>query len=187
VHLYSHPDANYGIEAAGNTMNEVATPRSDPKLSNLTLIGEKSAKAIGIQFKEGTRGKIRNSIVQGFMTDVVDFVATTNPLAMEWPMYLSIDYTYFWDNGPYKNDDMLDMAFPDQASVEDAARNNKKDVNPMFSGTFSQDTTSYVPANPALDGLPAPGFGDAAGTFAGAVKPGDAAPWYMGWTAFPKN
>jgi hypothetical protein len=187
IHHYSHPDANHGIEASNNTMQEVATPRSDPKVSNLTMISEGSAKSIAINFKEGTRGKIRNSIIQGYKVDVVDFVATTNPLAMEWPMYLSIDYTFFWDNGPYKNDDMLDMAFPDQTSVEDPARNNKKDVNPMFTGTFSADTTSYVPGNTALDGLPAPGFGDAAGTFAGAVKPGDTAPWYMGWAAFPKN
>ena len=56
---------DYGIEAAGSPTSETAVPRSEPVLYNLTMIGSNSSTA-ALNFKQGTRGKIYNSIIQGW-------------------------------------------------------------------------------------------------------------------------
>jgi hypothetical protein len=63
------------------------------------------------------------------------------------------------------------------------------DVDPMITvGTPS--TPSFVPAAASTIGTmgatpPSDGFFDTTATYIGAVAPGDADPWYAGWTRFP--
>lgn len=54
-----------GIEAASNPNNPDATPRAIPTLSNLTLLGN-GRGSHGIELKQGSGGRIWNSIVAGF-------------------------------------------------------------------------------------------------------------------------
>jgi hypothetical protein len=187
-----------GIEAAGSPQNEVAEPRANPTIYNMTMIG-RAGGGRAITFKEGTRGKIYNSIIQGFKGDVVDFQAKTVDLTMEWPMFLSLQNSLFWDNGNYTDETMPnamgvsqddDKGFLDKASVEAPAQMNKIDVNPgVAAGDLSTATApNYVPTNAAgVGGQPAPaGVADVAATYAGAFAPGAAA-WTDGWTAYPVN
>ena len=61
-----------GIEADNSEFNFQATPRSNPTLSNLTLVGTNPPTAgagstnIGIHWRRGTAGTIVNSIILGF-------------------------------------------------------------------------------------------------------------------------
>jgi hypothetical protein len=186
IHQYSHPEANHGFEASGNTMNEIAEPRSKPNVANVTLISEGSAASRAFHFKEGTQGKISHLIVQGFK-EVANFTSKTAVLATEWPANLSVEHSFLWMNVGYAADAMDDdMAFMDQAAFEDAARSNKKDVDPMFT-SLDKLTPNYVPKNAALMLPMGPSFGDTTATYAGALKPNDAAPWTDGWTAYPAN
>ncbi len=54
-----------GIEADNNDSDNDYEPRSNPTISNITLIGEAEAD-IGILLREGTRASIYNAIVKGF-------------------------------------------------------------------------------------------------------------------------
>jgi hypothetical protein len=185
IHQYNHPEADNGFEASNNMANEAATPVSSPKISNVTMFSEGGPRSRAIHFKEGTRGKFTNLIVQGFKSDVVNFTAKTATLSSVWPANLSVEYSYFFDNGSYKNEDTTDddMMFNDQMAVEDPARNNKKDVDPHLT-SLDQANPSFVPRNAGMTGV-APDFGDTSATYPGAIKPNEPSPWTAGWTAYP--
>jgi hypothetical protein len=186
-----------GIEAAGSPTSETALPRAEPLLYNVTMIG-RPAGGRAITFKEGTRGKLYNAIIQGFKGDVIDFQAKVVDLTMEWPTALTIENSLFWDNGNYTDESMPnamgasqddDKMFNDKAAVEAAERANKIDVNPgLTPGDLSTAAIpNYVPTNAAVSGVPAPaGVADVTATYAGAFAPGVPA-WTEGWTAFPIN
>jgi hypothetical protein len=185
---HHHPDGDNAIEAANRATDESAEPRSAPRIANVTMISNGLRRHRAITLKEGTLGKMRNMIVQGFSGDVVNFVATTSNLAELWPASLSIEHSFFWNNGPYQNDPTIDddMSFPDQLAVEAPARNNRNQVDPQIT-SGDPSAPNFVPMNEALNQVPPPDFGDTTAAFAGAFKPGDPAPWTADWTAFPQD
>ncbi len=70
-------DADQGIEADNNGDNNDLTPRSNPTLYNLTLIGDPydfpgDESDIGMLLREGTAATIRNFIVTGFKEASID-------------------------------------------------------------------------------------------------------------------
>ncbi len=185
---------DYGFEGAGSPQGETLEPRSAPTIYNATLLGRPDGGK-AMHLKEGTRGIMRNLIVQGWNDDVVRFTAKQVDLKMEWPMFLTIENSLFWMNPKWSvetpgtpSDD--DMGFDDKGSVEAAARSNKTDVDPMLTVTdlFDGATPNYVPRNAAvgIGGATPPAGFDATATYIGAFKPGDA-PWTAGWTAYPTN
>lgn len=63
-------EADRGIEADNNKKNTSASPRSNPVLSNITLIGS-VAGAEGTYFRVGSNVHFTNSLVTGFTKDCV--------------------------------------------------------------------------------------------------------------------
>lgn len=63
-----------GIEADNNPDNNLATPYSNPVVSNVTLIGRGSTfsgtQKEGVYLRRGTKGKITNLFLQGYATGV---------------------------------------------------------------------------------------------------------------------
>jgi hypothetical protein len=59
-------DGDRGIEADNYKNNNVATPYSNPKLSNITLIGGGNEEGYGMKLREGTKGQFVNIIIDGF-------------------------------------------------------------------------------------------------------------------------
>jgi hypothetical protein len=68
VILQQHLDAgDNGIEADNNGENNMATPMSNPTLSNMTIIGSGGASSdLGILLREGTGAFIANTLVYGW-------------------------------------------------------------------------------------------------------------------------
>jgi hypothetical protein len=196
-----------GIEASGSPMVATATPRSAPVLYNVTMLGRadgasgsSSRPSSALWLKEGTHGTLRNFIIQGFKLDVVDFDTSKDPTLdpnAEWPALLSIENSLFWMNGPYgvetagvaPADD--DKGFDEKTKVEEAARNNKIDVDPMLTMVpplTGAEIPNYVPKNAAVGPQATPPAPlDATATYAGAVAPNATTSWTDGWTAFPLN
>ena len=176
-----------GIEADNLGSNEAATPRSNPRLFNVTMVGS----ARGMVLREGTRGLLRNFIIQDFASEAVDLRATTNDLSTEWPSQLSIENSFFFNNGAYTDEttvaaDNDDNGFDEQAAIEDPDRHNTVGTDPML-GSTSITAPNYVPANTALNGQATPPAGfDTTATYAGAFSP-NGTNWASGWTAFPAN
>jgi hypothetical protein len=186
--LVAHQFANLGdrlIEADNLGSNEVATPRSNPRIWNATFIGGTATN--GILLREGTRGTFRNMIIMNVPGSPVDFAATTNDLSTEWPTQLSIERTFFFGNGAVlATGDTNDNMFDESAALMDAARNNVFGTDPML-GSTSATAPNYVPANTALNGQGTPPAGfDTTATYAGAFAVGGTN-WAAGWTSYPAN
>lgn len=73
-----------GIEAANNPNAFDAAPRATPTLSNLTLLGNGKGTH-GIELKQGSGGRIWNSIVSGFPTSCVFFTGAATYTAAGTP------------------------------------------------------------------------------------------------------
>ncbi len=74
--LQQHDDASgdNGIEADNNGENNDAAPRSNPTLSNLTIIGSPNSDTsdYGMLLREGTAAAIHNAIIVGFNDACID-------------------------------------------------------------------------------------------------------------------
>lgn len=178
----SPTDGDKGFEADNLGGNETASPRSNPTIFNVTMIGNPTKT--GMQLREGTLGTLRNFIVTGFQA-AVNLAAVTAPLATEWPSDLSIENSLFFGNTAVGNPDSTDddNGFNEDDAIRAAARNNEFEEDPGL-GTDVTDP-NYKPTNSAVGGKATPPAGfDTTADYAGAVDPeGD--DWTTGWTAFP--
>ena len=194
VFIQQDPDVgNYGFEWSNQDVNIDATPRTAPKVANVTFIGTgagNDTKSAGIKFKEGASGEIYNAVftqaynAQVDLTDPATEMQATNGA-------IKIQNTAFFQNSlkdggatPYvvSEGSSFDLA----AFVEAAANNNHLDTDPQLT-SMTWSAPNIVPAagSPMIGaGAAAPGF--EATDFIGAVK--DAAgDWTQGWTNFNPN
>lgn len=77
-----------GIEAANNPNNSDAAPRATPTLSHLTMIGN-GRGSHGIELKQGSGGRIWNSIVTGFPSSCLFLTGAATYAAAGTPASLS--------------------------------------------------------------------------------------------------
>jgi len=66
---------NFGIEGANNPDGFDALPRATPTVANYTFLGNGQG-ASGILFKQGSAGRIYNTIVEGFPVSCIEFQNT---------------------------------------------------------------------------------------------------------------
>jgi len=59
-------DGDLGIEADNNPDNNDASPRSQPLLANMTLLGSQGTETEGAKFRRGTGVNVINSVFSGF-------------------------------------------------------------------------------------------------------------------------
>jgi len=173
--------ANNGIEADNSGDNNDAVPRSNPTLSNLTLLGAPSggdtASDIGMLLREGTAANISNVIVAGFNDACLDVDHDAT-----FAMVDSGDLTL--TNVLLDCDTSFDEEAEDPTLVGDwfSGQTGNSEADPMLGDAFNQSTPDWAPAagSPALGAgsAPADSFFDAA-DFIGAIGSDD---WTAGWT-----
>jgi hypothetical protein len=56
-------DGNNGIEADNNVNNQAASPRSNPTIANMTIIGGSPKKGDGVLLRRGTGATFYNSVI----------------------------------------------------------------------------------------------------------------------------
>jgi len=197
-------DADQGIEADNNAENNDLTPRSNPKLYNLTLIGDPDFEQgnesdKGILLREGTAAQIKNSIITGFKEEglEIDDPATFQIAAAGGIMLQSL---IFWQNNPNFSDDSSEEPQPPFTTAEFATRSRDVVVmDPGLRSPFDIVTPDFRPAPDAnaTNGTvpfvlpPNDGFFDPA-RFIGAMgQAKEADPdnpylgnWVAGWTNF---
>ena len=201
--MQSGDDADQGIEADNNGDNNNLTPRSNPTLYNLTLIGDPdteqgSESDTGMLLREGTSATIRNFIVLGFKEASVDVDHTATFDQIENGS-LTLGSGIIHGNcvvsrcvGQFRPDG-------DDARASITTRDfvtgspDVAFVDPMLAAPFDLSNPDYRPAeaSPALTGAVRPsvppndGFFEIA-NFLGAVGPagGGQDTWWMGWTDF---
>ena len=213
VALQSGDDADQGIEADNNGDNNTLTPRSNPTLYNLTLLGdpddaEGSESDTGMLLREGTSATIRNFIVHGFKEASVDvdgvetFTQIVGPSSSSSsPMTIASGIVQgnclvSGCEGEFRPDRDDGQAPITTADWVTSSPNVTTALSPMLVDPFNLASPDIRPAagSPAITGAVAPsqppndGFFEPA-PFIGAVGPPGSGQdtWWMGWTSFALN
>ncbi len=174
---------DHGFEAANQAQNQDANPRARPTFANFTILGN-ATSGDGIQFKEGTGGRMVNGVVSGFarsgrsclaILNLPTFAAAGTPAALNGT--LTVDHTFINCPSNFRQDGAAPWTA--QAFFEAQAGNSTADA--LLNG--------YLPAanSPVRDGgrlIPDSFFAPApyAGAFSG---PDD--DWTLGWTYQPEE
>jgi len=188
-------DGDNGIEADNDKSNPDAQPRSNPALSNITLVGSPHAKIAqrGIVLRRGTGGDLRNVLVAGFTTEAVDVAdEATASLTLSEQLKTS-GWIVQHPNMQYFTSESGDMDDDAGFSEKDWITSADNLLTPLTLMTV-KNSPSQVPnfapeaksaASSVHVPLPQGEFWDEGANFAGAIRPGERVSWLDGWTAYP--
>ncbi|MBX2802661.1 MAG: hypothetical protein KTR31_33585 [Myxococcales bacterium] len=190
VVLQGKDDAgDQGIEADNNGDNNGATPRSNPTLANLTIVGspDNGDSDIGILLREGTAATIWNALVLGFndaCLDIDDLATWDEGIAGNIDLQnIKLDcVTNFKVDDQDFDDDKVNDADP--ADLEKwflAGTGNETGTITMNGDAFDQGAPDFTSSE--TGGVQPPGLEDPSG-IRGGVGADD---WTAGWTAYPDN
>jgi hypothetical protein len=188
-----------GFEADNGNPSTAATPRSEPNIFNLTMVGGAGSLSPGMVLRRGTWGAVHNAIITGFPVSGVDIrdafsvdgTATT-------PQRLLIANSIFFNNGAGGTEhgdadgtgaDDDDGSFNEDMYLRTEAFANRFDVDPALPDAANVTAPNLVPAagGPTATGGATPPAGlDVSATYVGAFQPGGA-DWTDGWTSFPED
>ena len=190
-------DADNGFESDNEGDNNEATPRSNPTIYNVTLVGDPNGPEsdTGLLLREGTAATLRNFIVIGFNKGGLD-IDTGSSIQLANSGELSVQNTIFYNNkvdgtpGNFEVDNDGEEGNPDSFDEASWARMpsfNNAEVNPMLMAPYSTSTPDFTPESnsPAVDGTvpvaspPDDGFFTSV-NFIGGVDP--LRNWLAGWT-----
>ena len=196
--VQSGDDADQGIEADNKELQNNITPRSNPNVYNVTLIGGANSgpeSDDGILLREGTAGKIYNSIVMGFGEAGIAIRQATT-FAQVDAGDLIVDHNIFWNNTEVYDSNSDGTLTADGAATRNLIENvwtKNRMVDPMLAAPFMlmQPDLRPLEGSPALDARfvrtpPDNGFFDTTVDYVGAVSPGNN--WLLsGWATFSDN
>lgn len=186
-------DADTGFEVDSNEADNDATPRVNPTLYNVTLIGKGSTGTAGestrgVHYRRGAAGTLANFVVLGFEVGLdIDNTATYEQCAAgEFVLTSAI----FAGNAElYDADADAEsgcVALPAWANIEvDPAGDVLVDPFDRASPDFRPVAGGAALTTPAAT-PPDDGFFDTSATYLGAVAP-TGTPWYQGWTTTATN
>lgn len=206
IAIQQDADGDNGIEASSNE-DDSATPRTAPRIWNLTVIGSGGeGSQRGATFKEGVAGDIVNAIFLGHPIEAIDIKDESTVSQLE-SGDLMVRNTMFWSTGEGgtkffptvedETDEMPDDERDDDGGFDEDAFFRGDDslvlgTDPMIPEAFNLEAPGWVPlgsaAADAAASPPAPLFDgfDESARYAGAFHPGQL-PWTQDWTAYPPS
>ena len=164
--IVQQPGDDNGIEGDNNGDTDAdAMPRSAPRLSNVTLIGDGPGSGEGVQLREGTAGTLVNAVITNFDQGLEFNPGGTGPNPIVDSIALSGNADQFADSGQV---------------LFDAGANNQQFPSSSLDGVLpGVNENSVTPTDPTtID----PTF--VAANFVGAFSPSDTAEnnFTTGWT-----
>jgi hypothetical protein len=183
-------DADMGIEADNNDINNNLLPRANPTIYNMTLVGDPTTtfgneSNIGMILRRGTATTIRNAVVIGFKSWGIDINGSAS-IAEAQAGTLTVRNSIFFGNGslragaqyspaslPFMNDPSIRIGDPGLVDPYNLAA-------PIFrpASTATLAGGQLAPATPPNDG-----FFEVT-TFIGAFSPDPEQDWTRGWTDY---
>ena len=171
-----------GFEVDGNENDFNATPLTDPRIFNVTLVGRGVGSSDAMLFRRGTAGIVRNVIAINFAGGAavdVDDAPTVTHCA---PAPILNNIIVFGNSEQFDGDSDTFEAT--------CVGSELRAVDPMLGDPLNRQSPNFVPqaGSPALTGAatpPSDGFFDAA-NYLGAVAP-TGTPWYAGWITTAAN
>lgn len=195
IALADPDDADNGFEVDNNESDFDATPRTNPLIYNVTLVGKAAGTGTagevtdGLKLRRGTAGIIRNVIVMGYGSAglEIDDVETETQCT---DGSLVVSNAIFFDNAEFTDSDSDTY---EATCLAQAGWVSILQQDPALGDPYNWSAPDFQPAgtSPAADpGNAATPPADAFWTatdYIGAVDPADANPWYQGWTTFARN
>lgn len=187
-------DADNGYEVDGNEDDFDATPWTNPRVYNVTLVGKgpggsggsSGESTRGILLRRGTAGIYANHIVTGFGSAGVD-LDNGETVARIDADSMAITNSIVYDNAREFDDDS--DGIDEEALVMWAEWENRR-VDPELAAPFDRDAPDFRPTagSPALEQYATPPDDEffEPVDFIGGVGP-DGTPWYEGWTTTARN
>ncbi|MEZ4256529.1 MAG: hypothetical protein R3A78_12600 [Polyangiales bacterium] len=187
-----------GIEADNLEDDNDASPRSQPTIRNITLIGSNEASSAqrGILFRRGTWGIVENAILMGFGAEAVDVRDEATVMGTQGAdPKLAVKHSYFFEIGGADgenwfateptdgSDDDDDDGFVESDFFSDASLGNTFGTDPKLTAPYNMKAPDFSPKSTLT-----PGGAETAGdfngaTYVGAIDP-DGDDWTTGWTKF---
>lgn len=167
-----------GMELDNLEQNNDATPRAQPQVANLTIIGRPNT--LGINPRRGTGGNFTNMIVTGFNTclnidSAATFAAAGTPANLTG--VLTFENTIF----DCATNFAVDGSDPWTTADFINAQEGNEEIDSNLNGVLPPAGASYL-SGKNMDPEKFDDFFDKV-DWAGAVRSADAA-WYHGWTIF---
>jgi hypothetical protein len=171
-------ETDRGMELDNLEQNNDATPRAQPHLANITLLGKSGELAINP--RRGTGGNFTNMIVTGFSTCLnidssATFAAAGTPEALT--DVLTFENTIF--NCPTNFAE--DASDPWTTASFIAAQDGNETVNPNLTGVYPPEGAAYT-SGKEMDSTKFGQFFDKV-DWAGAVRSADSA-WHYNWSIY---
>ena len=172
-------DADQGIEADNNGDDNLASPRSNPTISNITIVGEAGGDSdIGILLREGTAATIVNGVITGGFSDGafdVDDAETFNRIGATGAEDLVFESFILDDAVPFIEEpgDPADLSDTFMTNISTAAASLQSN---FFPGAAEQGVTVFDTST--LNSFFA--TADVIGAFRLTDTPDDN--WATGWT-----
>jgi hypothetical protein len=185
-------ESNNGIEADNNSENNDLTPRSNPTIHNITLVGDsstKTASSIGMLLRVGTGATIRNFIVQNYK-DFGVRVKDQSTLNQLNSGGLVLESGVIFDNkkgvSDFQNNDGsnagdLSGIFRNVVTQDPQLVDGLNKNNPNFRPKVGSIALSSSMVTPTTD----PFFEKV--NFLGGIGPNDSDDWTKGWTSFVRK
>lgn len=169
-------ETDRGMELDNLEQNNDATPRAQPRIANVTMLGK--AGALGMNPRRGTGGNFSNMIVTGFGTCInidsaATFAAAGTPADLTG--VLTMENTLFNCNTNFA----VDGADPWTTQAWFDAQSGNKVQNPQLNGVIPPAGADYLSGHP-LDREVFGEFFEDVG-YVGAVRSADSA-WHYNWT-----
>ena len=176
---HADDDGDQGFEFDNNGDDNTALPRSNPTISNFTLVGVRTSTSsdTGMLLREGTDGTFINGIVVDFEGDCLDVDQDSRDRAVNGTLQVS---SVFFDCPPVASTD--DDGFDEAAFIAGNGfpqnQNNVEGTNTMsgfFAGTAEQATVvTPQPNDGFFDQV------DYVGAF--SYSENEASNWAVGWS-----
>ncbi len=183
-----------GFECDNLSGAEASTPRSNPRVYNVTMVGGGASGQEAIRFKVGTAGTVANAIITNFgMGDCVE-LATSETVRQANMGNLDLTNSILFgcgdrDGSPSYFYWSVDEGDETTTLTADWTTDNRLGTDPMLPAAATNLTApDFVPpaGSPAASmaaTVPTGGIFEPA-DYVGAFEPGGA-DWTDGWTAFP--
>ncbi|MBD2857821.1 hypothetical protein IB286_02295 [Spongiibacter sp. KMU-158] len=187
------------IEADNLEANHNASPISEPKIYNATLLSSSSNNKYqrAMTLRRGTGGHFHNMIISGFSREAIDVKdAATVERVVDGKLNFShvlisnigpSGADYFPQEFGDANDD---GGFDEAASFAGGVELGSNLQLAFRADQLATPDFSVSPSSAASrrgDAVPQEEFWDEGADFIGAIRPGAGAAWLQDWTAFPLN
>ena len=173
-------DTDRGMELDNLEQNNDATPRAQPRLANITLLGK--AGELGINPRRGTGGNFTNMIVSDF-SNCLDIDSSATFAAAGTPAnltgVLTFENTIFNCNTNFVEGDEGGEPWTTQSFIDAQAGN--QEINPQLDGVYPPADAAYLEGQ-MIDPMKFGEFFDKV-DWAGAVRSADSA-WHYNWSIF---